>query len=172
MPQYGRMPTEKMGFLCRNGVAISINGTYGCYVIRIKIDYYMDISSYQLRIEHTWNRSTNIRYTFNSPQDMPANVCVCVFIQSFQSSLTWAWNCNRCCNVYFVHTHIVHKTYEMDSFEFLFRKERFVASACVSHPIVRALSFRDDFVVVWFVVDDFGTIVVISACDLVVARKF
>lgn len=59
----------------------------------------------------------------------------------------------------------------MDSFEFLFRKERFVASACVSHPIVRALSFRDDFVVVWFVVDDFGTIVVISACDLVVARK-
>lgn len=78
MPQYGRMPTEKMGFLCRNGVAISINGTYGCYVIRIKIDYYMDISSYQLRIEHTWNRSTNIRYTFNSPQDMPANVCVCV----------------------------------------------------------------------------------------------
>lgn len=82
------------------------------------------------------------------------SVCVSVCVCSFNHFSLLSLGHGTVFDVVISITNTHCKTYKLISFEFLFRKERFVASACISRTIARAIAC---FSAIPFFVDVFGT---------------
>lgn len=85
---------------------------FSCFFLGL-IDYFIgflhincESHRYFIYVEsfHKYTIHILIHLKICEPMCLCVCVCLCVLIQSFQSSLTWAWNCNRCCNFYNEHT--------------------------------------------------------------------